>query len=75
MNILTYFSKESNSSVGTVWCSSGVMFIPRLIALLLLDVTAALPEFAVTFYGLPAVIDGDTIMIDSAALGSVAMTE
>jgi len=45
------------------------MFIPRLIALLLLDVTAALPESALTFYGLPAVIDGDTIMIDSAALG------
>ena len=42
--------------------------ITRLIALLLLAVTAAAPAAAQTFYGLARVIDGDTIVVDSAKI-------
>ena len=44
------------------------MLITRLIALLLLAVTAAAPAAAQTFSGPARVIDGDTIVVDSAKI-------
>ena len=45
-----------------------VMLITRLIALLLLAVTAAAPAAAQTFFGQARVIDGDTIVVDTAKI-------
>ena len=44
------------------------MLNTRFIALLLLAVTAAAPVAAQTFYGPARVIDGDTIVVDSAKI-------
>ena len=44
------------------------MLITRLIALLLLAVTAAAPAAAQTFFGPARVIDGDTIVKDTAKI-------
>ena len=44
------------------------MLITRLIALLLLACTPAAPAAAQTFYGPAHVIDGDTLVVDSAKI-------